>query len=93
MELLLAEKEVIDLGKNVQGLKIVCTEGRCWITQSGDHRDHILGAGSCFHAKSGGHLIVTATGTCQLKLSKPQKRPFPLFKRLFRPRFSALHLT
>lgn len=93
MELLLDTKEVIDLGKNLQGLNIDCTFGQCWVTQAGDNRDHILEAGSSFQAKISGHLIVTATSSCRLKLSQSQGKAFSLLKKIHFPGFSALRLT
>ena len=69
MELLLEKQELLDLGENLHGVRIVCREGRCWITQTGDSRDHLLGTGGSFNVYSKGHLIITATETCRLMLS------------------------
>ncbi len=70
MELLLNKRELLDLGENLRSVRIVCREGRCWITQAGDTRDHILGTGDSFTAKTSGKLIITATESCRLMLSE-----------------------
>ena len=88
MELLLDKNELIDLGKSVQGLSIICTEGHCWVTQTGDNRDHVLENGASFLAGNNGHLIVTATNACRIKLRQQQKWPIQLLKRIMRPEFS-----
>lgn len=70
MELLLNKREIIDLGPNLHGVNIVCREGRCWITQAGDSRDHILGIGDRFLVNSNGQLIITATEPCRFMLNE-----------------------
>jgi len=70
MELLLNKRELLDLGENQQGVSIVCREGRCWITQAGDSRDHILGIGDKFVVNSSRQLIITATEPCRLMLNE-----------------------
>ncbi len=69
MELLLGKQEMLDLGEDLQGVSIICRQGRCWITQTGDSRDHILGVGSRFTVNTSGQLIITATESCRLMLS------------------------
>ena len=71
MELLLKKSEILDFGNDSFGTRIFCRQGQCWLTQSGDHRDHILGPGDGFNVRSRGRLIVTATEPCQLLLTKP----------------------
>jgi len=73
MELLLNKQELLNLGANLRGIKIVCLEGRCWLTQAGDSRDHILRAGGTFAITANGHLMVTAMDTCRLRLNAEQK--------------------
>ena len=70
MELLLTNSELLDLGKNLRGVCIACLDGRCWLTQSGDNRDHILGRGDCFTVRSNGRLIITAAKSCRLMLEQ-----------------------
>ncbi len=70
MELLLNKRELLNLGENLRGVSIACREGRCWITQAGDSRDHILSAGHSFRVLTSGKLIITATEPCRLMLSE-----------------------
>ena len=70
MELLLNNREMLDLGEDLHGVSIVCREGRCWITQAGDSRDHILGVGDRFVVNSSGKLIISATESCRLVLNE-----------------------
>ena len=71
MELILNKRELLDLGENLCGVSIVCREGRVWLTQAGDSRDHILRAGDSFTASTSGQLIVTAIESCRLMLVEP----------------------
>jgi len=66
MELLLQKQELLDLGENMRDVNIVCREGRCWLTQTDDSRDHILGVGDHFKVNRRKHLIITATEPCRL---------------------------
>jgi len=77
VELLLNNREMLDLGESLHGASIVCREGRCWITQAGDNRDHILGVGDRFVVNSSGKLIITTTESCRLMLNEfgMQKKP------------------
>jgi len=88
MELLLEKQELLNLGENLRGVRIDCRSGRCWLTQAGDSRDHILRPGGSFTVGSNSHLIVTATEACRLMLRAPQeadRQSYPgksLFRRL-----------
>ena len=74
MEICLQKNEMLDFGSALSGGKLVCLAGRCWLTQTGDSRDHILRPGYDFSVEHGGQLIVTATEDCRLLLiSKPEK--------------------
>ena len=72
MEILLNERELLDLGENLRGVSIICREGMCWLTQTGDSRDHILRAGGSFTVSASGQLIITATESCRLMLVEPK---------------------
>ncbi len=69
MEMLLSKQELLDLGDQVKGLKIICCGGICWVTQRGDTRDYILKAGESMTSQNNSHLIVTATEECRLRLT------------------------
>ena len=85
MELLLNKREILDLGQNLHGFSIVCREGRCWITQAGDSRDHILRVGDRFVVNSNGQLIITAIEPCRFMLNEVgiKKQPSWLAKTLY----------
>ena len=74
MELLLGKGELLDFGREMNGTRISCHEGRCWITLEGDSRDHILNVGSSLNVAISGRLIVTAIGPCRLMLNKSASR-------------------
>ena len=77
MELLLNKQELIDFGEDLRGVSITCREGRCWITQEGDNRDHIIGVGDRFIVNTSGKLIITATELCRLILNEPERQNQP----------------
>jgi hypothetical protein len=80
MVLMLENSELLDLGEKLQGVCIECLDGRCWLTQAGDSRDHLLGAGDSFTIRTGGRLIITATKACRLKLCpQPHGAKRPVF--------------
>jgi len=93
MELLLSRNELIDLGKNLSGVRIVCIEGCCWLTKAGDNRDHILTQGKAFEILDSGHLVVMALNKCRIRLIDAEKCSSHLLRRIFRPTVSALDWT
>jgi hypothetical protein len=68
MEMLLEQREMFDLGEDLQGVKIVCQRGQCWITQSGDDRDHIIKSGGSFSISGKEKVIITAIESCRIVL-------------------------
>lgn len=72
MVLILENSELLDLGEKLRGVRIDCLDGRCWLTQAGDSRDHLLGKGDSFIVRTGGRLIISATKACRLKLLPEQ---------------------
>lgn len=68
MEIELKQQELLDLGEGPHGGTILCLSGSCWVTQTGDSRDHILRTGQHFSIRKRGQLIVTATESCRLML-------------------------
>ena len=76
MELLLEQRELLDLGHNRQGLIIICRAGTCWLTQSGDARDYLLRCGQKHEVRGNGQLILSAIGPCRVRLAtqKPLRR-------------------
>ncbi len=82
MELLLNKQEVLDLGKNCSGIKIVCSVGCCWITCAGDSRDHFLRAGENFTVEHKGQLLVVAMRTTRLMLVRSAKNKSRFFNKI-----------
>lgn len=79
MELLLNKGELLNMGENLEGLKIICRSGTCWITQTGDPRDYILHRGRYLDVRSKGQLVVCATSSCRLQMvSQEEKAILPL---------------
>ncbi|PLY06825.1 MAG: hypothetical protein C0622_00605 [Desulfuromonas sp.] len=69
MELLLEKNEILDFGRGrLKGYELLCLAGRCWLTQEGDSRDHLLAAGERFTSRSRGRVLVTAISGCRLTL-------------------------
>lgn len=89
MEMLLNKRELLDLGKELQGVKIVCREGCCWITLAGDRHDHIIKHGKSFIVRSKGRVLITAMESSRLlltdnksagRLDQPSKAIYGLLK-------------
>ena len=68
MELLLNENELLNLGEDLSGIRIVCGDGHCWVTQAGDSRDHFVRAGESFTVESRGQLVLVAMERSRLML-------------------------
>ena len=74
MELLLEKNELMSMGRQLKGCAIICTEGRCWITQEKNLNDYILSSGKEFMVANNGHLVVTATEDCRIKVILPDRK-------------------
>jgi len=68
MEIILKKHELLDLGRNLAGNRIVCCSGSCWLTQAGDNRDFILHGGAEFGIRLRGKIIISASEDCRLLL-------------------------
>ena len=79
MELLLKNYEILELGDDPRGLRILCRQGHCWLTQAGDSRDHILHPGDSHRVNGRGRMLLTAGRSCRIVLqSDGAKRPLRL---------------
>jgi Protein of unknown function (DUF2917) len=67
MELLLQEKEIVDVSERFRGYRVFCRKGLCWLTREGDDRDLILREGGNI-AVEGRNVIITALSEVTLKL-------------------------
>ena len=76
MQLLLDNKEVLNLGEDLRGLRIFCRQGCGWVTQAGDSRDLLLHAGQELRIARRGRVLLTATESSRLELiGAPQSGP------------------
>lgn len=73
MELILNEKEMVDLSESFKDYRVYCQSGHCWFTREGDSRDLILRAGSDILVE-GRSVVITALSNTQMKLV-PEKSP------------------
>lgn len=68
MQLLLQKDEIIAAGNNQRGAQIVCHEGACWVTISGDSRDYLLCAGKRLEIFGQGDVCITALGEVRVQI-------------------------
>ncbi len=54
-----------------RGHTIVCHSGEVWVTQEGDRRDIILGAGESFALDRKGQALVQAFGQSAISIASP----------------------
>jgi hypothetical protein len=92
MELLLEKNELMSMGRQLKGCTIICTEGRCWVTQEKNHTDYILAPGKELQVACNGHLVVTATEDCRIKVVLPD-RERTFWERKLLPQVSLLRCT
>jgi len=60
MFLQLAKNELLTIDVKRNGLRVRCRSGRLWVTQAGDSRDHLLGAGQEVLLLRGGRVVIHA---------------------------------
>lgn len=93
MELVLEKNELVSMGRQLMGCTILCTEGLCWVTQEKNLNDHILSAGKEFLVATNGHLVVTATEACRIKVLMPDRNNNNSWLRKLFPQVSLLRFT
>lgn len=93
MELLLEKNELMSMGKQLKGCTIICTKGRCWVTQENNGTDYILAPGKELKIFSNGHLVVTATEDCRIKVILPDQVMSTLWMSRLLPRLSLLKVS
>jgi hypothetical protein len=57
----------------VPGLAVRARSGALWITQEGDHQDHLVAAGERFVADRHGSLVVSAFARSEVELTWPSR--------------------
>ena len=68
MEILLHNAELLAIHGRRAGLRVRCGAGHLWVTQQGDARDHLLGAGDSFTSRLSGEIVVTALAASRVSL-------------------------
>jgi hypothetical protein len=74
MNILLQEKEVIDLALLPPHLSLKCLSGRLWITCQEDHQDHILKPGMEYRALKQGKVVIWALEESSLSVLSPARQ-------------------
>jgi hypothetical protein len=62
------EMHVIDAGRRRRDV-IRCLQGRLWVTQEGDWRDHLLRAGEVFLAAKAGRILISALDDARVQVA------------------------
>lgn len=60
-------------------------EGSAWLTQDGEPRDVMLGAGSWFRIERGGVTLLYALGDCRLTLTSPYEERYAVAVQVIHP--------
>jgi len=59
-----------------RGMLVYLWEGSAWLTQDGEGRDVMLGAGSWFRIERGGVTLLYALADCRLTLTSPYEERY-----------------
>lgn len=51
-------------------MELLCEKGILWVTQSGDHRDHLLAAGQNLIIKKQGRVLIEALQDVEFNISR-----------------------
>jgi hypothetical protein len=70
LELLLREREVLNLDNSQRGMSIGCRDGVIWVTCAGEAQDHILHAGKRYVPKAKGSIVIEAIGEARLDIEE-----------------------
>jgi hypothetical protein len=54
-----------------RGATVTCVAGHLWVTQDGDPRDHILGAGQSYTIRAHGRVTVQALAESRFRVDVP----------------------
>jgi len=73
----LAHRKILDL-RNRTGDRVECLDGSVWITQDGDPRDVILGAGESFTLDRPGTALVYALEDARVDVQQPKVPAMPV---------------
>jgi len=70
----LRKSEVFSLAGR-RGTTVRVTRGQVWLTQDGDARDHVLGAGDAMELKTSGSVVVFGLKEGSLQFLTPARAP------------------
>jgi hypothetical protein len=75
VEIMLEAGEMLCLDGERQGMQVHCLEGRLWVTQQGDSRDHLLGGGGSYLSRCRGRIVATARSCSRVRIERPTVQP------------------
>ena len=70
IELLLQPRQVLSLDNSQHRMAIECKNGVIWVTCAGEHRDHILHAGSSYLPQTKGSIVIEAIDEACLDIAE-----------------------
>jgi hypothetical protein len=70
IELLLRQREVLNLDNSHHRMAIECKNGIIWVTCSGEEQDHILHAGRRYVPRSKGIVVIEAIDEARIDIEE-----------------------
>lgn len=70
IELLLRQREVLNLDNSQHRMAIECKNGVIWVTCAGDQQDHILHAGRRYIPKTNGAIVIEAIDEARVDIEE-----------------------
>lgn len=70
IELLLRQREVLNLDNSQHRMAIECKNGVIWVTCPGEYQDHILHAGKRYIPKTKGPIVIEAIDEARVDIEE-----------------------
>lgn len=70
IELLLRQREVLNLDNSQHHTAIECKNGVIWVTSPGEYQDHILHAGRRYVPKTKGTVVIEAIAEARVDIEE-----------------------
>ena len=70
LELLLRQREVLNLDNSQHRMAIECKNGVIWVTCAGEAQDHILHAGRRYEPKTNGLIVIEALDEARIDIEE-----------------------
>lgn len=70
LELLLRQREVLNLDNSQHRMAIECKNGVIWVTCPGDYQDHILQAGRRYVPRTKGPIVIEAIDEARIDIEE-----------------------